>query len=252
MTDRAVSETLGFVLAFSLIVATIGIVYASGISGLNDAQQAEKVDNVERAFDVLADNLEDLHQRGAPSRATEVKLAGGSLMTSDETVTIRIRAENSSDPLHNETYTANLKPIVYQDDGGTSIVYSSGAVLRSDPGGAAMLNEPGWVTGPNRSALPLVVTYGDGSGGIGGDGAVLVVAERRSRSLRTPFEVDGDSTAVVNVTVNSSRVEPWKRYMEAQGFEAKDPDGSNGNVTYQFETETLYVSRTEAEVTFDR
>lgn len=252
MSDRGVSETLGFVLVFSIIVATIGIVYASGISGLSDAQDAEKVENVGRAFDVLADNLEDLHRRGAPSRATEVKLAGGNLRTAGERVQFRIRAENSTDPNHNFTTSMDSEPIVYADDDGTSLVYENGAVIRSDPAGSAMLSEPEWIVGPNRSVLPLINTYGGGRGGVGGDGAVLVVAERGSRSLHGPFTVGGGSTAVVNVTVESPRPGPWKRYFEASGFTAIDGDASDGVITYRFQTQELYVSTTGVEVTFNR
>lgn len=250
MSDRGVSETLGFVLVFALITGTVGIVYATGLSGLQDAQHAEKVQNVERAFDVLADNVGDLHRRGAPSRATEVRLAGGSL-GAGEPVTVRIRAENSSSPLDNATYVVELDPIVYEDERGTTIVYSSGALVRSESGGAVMLSEPGWIVGPNRSVIPLINTI-EGESGIGGDGAVLIVTRRQSRTLNDPFEVEGSSTAVVNVTVESSRVAAWKRFFEEAGFDPVDDDVDHGNVTYQFETETLYVPTTGVSVSYSQ
>lgn len=249
MTDRGVSETLGFVLVFALVVGTIGVVYATGLGGLQSAQQAEKVDNVERAFDVLADNLEDVYLGGSPSRATEVKLAGGRLRTGDP-VSIEIRAENGSDPMHNATYTTKPEPIVYEDDGGTAIVYTSGAIIRSESDGAAMLAEPRWINRSDRTVIPLVGTYGAGS--IGGDGTVLVVAQGGSTNVRGPFEVSDGNTVVVNVTVTSPRVEVWSRFFEERGFEAIDDDTADDDVTYQFETESLYVTRTSVEVTFDR
>lgn len=251
MTDRGVSETMGFVLVFALITGTVGVVYATGISGLQDAQHAEKVENVERAFDVFADNVDDLHRRGAPSRATEVKLAGGSLGAGDP-VTVRIRAENSSTSLHNATYLIELEPIVYEDEGGTELAYVNGAVLRSESGGAVMVSPPGWVVGPNRSVVPLINTFGGGSG-IGGDGTVLIVTQRQTRTLNEPFVVEGDSTAVVNVTVTSTRVGAWKRFFEEEeGYTPVDDDADNGNVTYQFETETLYVPKTGLSVTYSQ
>ena len=76
---RGVSETIGFVLVFSLIVLTVGVVLTVGYGGLQDARDAERVNNAERAFDVLADNVEDITHRGAPSRGTEVRLAEASL-----------------------------------------------------------------------------------------------------------------------------------------------------------------------------
>lgn len=250
MSDRGVSEVMGFVLVFVLVTGTVAIVYATGFSGLQDAQQAEKLGNVERAFDVLADNVEDLHRNGAPSRATEVKLAGGSIDTADP-VSIEIRAENSSDPTQNETYAVNAEPIVYRDDDGTAVLYVQGAVLRSEPEGAVMLSEPAWIVRPDRSVLPQVNTYGVGSG-ISGSGTVLIVTLGQSRALQTPFSVNGSSTAVVTVTVTSPRVEAWKRYLVDEGFDPVDDDVDHGNVTYRFETETLYVPKTGVRVTFER
>ena len=241
---------MGFVLVFALITGTVGIVYATGISGLQDAQHAEKIENVERAFDVLADNVEDLHRRGAPSRATEVRLAGGSLGMGEPT-TVRIRAENSSSYLENTSYVVNLKPIVYEDEDGTKLVYANGAVLRSESGGAVMVSDPGWIVGPRRSVVPLINTFGEG-GGMGGEGTVLIVTQGRTRTLNEPFEVGEGSTAVVNVTVTSPRVGAWKRFFETEGFDPVDADVDHGNVTYQFETETLYVSKTGISVSYSQ
>lgn len=247
VSDRGVSEALGFVLVFAIITGTIGVVYATGVGGLQDAQEAEKVNNVERAFDVLADNLEDLHRSGTPSRATEVKLAGGSLRTG-ESVEIEVEAVEVGNLDNNATFGANFEPIVYEDDGGEMLLYSGGAVLRANDDGAAMLEKPRWINGSERSVIPLISTYG-GGGNIGGDGAVLVVARRGTRSLRV---FDPGATARVNVTITSPRVAVWKQYFEGRGLEPVDGNVDNSNVTYQFETETLYVSKTGVDVSFNR
>ena len=250
MSDRGVSEALGFVLVFALVTATIGVVYATGISSLHGAQQAEKVNNVERAFDVFADNVEDLHRSGTPSRATEVKLAGGSLGTG-EPVDIAVEAVEVGNPSKNATYSVSFEPVVYEAESGTKLLYTGGAVVRSNSHGAVMLSEPGWIDGPNRSVIPLINSYG-GAGSVGGEGAVLIVAQRKSRSLQGPFEAGAGSTARVNVTVTSPRVTVWKRFMEDRGYDPVDASIDNSNVTYQFETDTLYVPKTGVRVEFDR
>ena len=78
---RAVSEIIGFVLVFSLILGTITIVYVGGLSGLDDARNAERVNNAERAFDVMANNFQQMGRGDAPNRATEIKLADAQLTT---------------------------------------------------------------------------------------------------------------------------------------------------------------------------
>ena len=250
MTDRGVSEVLGYVLVFALVTGIIGVVFATGFSGLGGAQHEEQVQNIERAFDVLADNIDDLSGGDAPSRATEVKLAGGSISTG-EAVTVLVEAENTSDSADNVSHSVQVEPIVYEDGDGTSIVYTTGAVLRAESSGAVMLRDPRWVVRPDRSVLPLLNTGGSG-GGAAGDGAVLVVAQRQSRSLGDPLVAEGGATVRVNVTVTSTRAEAWKRYFEAQGFNAFDGDATDDDVTYSFETDALYVPRSSVEVTFDR
>ena len=79
MLDRSQSDVLGFVFVFAIVVSTIGLVFATGFTGLQDARDFERVNNAERAFEVLRDNVGDMIYRGAPSRVTEIKLASASL-----------------------------------------------------------------------------------------------------------------------------------------------------------------------------
>lgn len=250
MTDRGVSEALGFVLVFALIVSTIGMVYATGLGGLEGTRNVEKVQNVERAFDVLADNLEDLHRSGATSRATEIRLASGSISTG-ETVFIEVEAVEVGNPTNNATFVASINPITYRDDGGPAIHYVSGALLREESGGSVMLDQPRWVVSEGRSILPLVSTY-SGSSSVAGSGTVLVVADRQSRSLNGPVEGTAGGAIRVNVTVTSDRAGAWGDYLRDQSMNPIDGDPADGNVTYQFETDSLFAPKTSVRVYFDR
>ena len=80
---RGVSEIVGFILVFSLVLGTITLVYASGLSGLDDTRDAERITNAERAFDVLANNFQQMGRGEAPNRATEIKLAEAQLSVRD-------------------------------------------------------------------------------------------------------------------------------------------------------------------------
>ncbi|MEA5386913.1 hypothetical protein VB779_07480 [Haloarculaceae archaeon H-GB11] len=95
MSERAVSEVVGFALVFSMIVAMVAIVTLGGMGQLQSARDFEQANNAERAFEVLADNLADVHQRGAPSRATEIDLEHAQLFVGDP-VTINVSGEDTS------------------------------------------------------------------------------------------------------------------------------------------------------------
>jgi hypothetical protein len=246
MDRRGVSETIGFVFVFALVTASVGVVYTTGIGGLEDAREDEQLTNAVRAFDVLADNVKDVTREGAPSRATELKLAGANLRFGDS---VRIEVQvNHTDTDANATYARNTRPLVYSDSAG-EVVFSAGATFRVDNGYAAMRNEPGLLVGDRRSVVPLLVAYPRGdSNGVGGSSTVLLVTHRQSQELPGQFDTGpGGDDARVNVTVESPRAAAWGRYFEAKGMNALDADASDGNVTYQFHTDHLLVPESVVE-----
>lgn len=248
--SRAVSDTIGFVFAFALVTAAIGVVYTSGIGGLEDAREDEQLTNAVRAFDVLADNVGDLRTEGAPSRATELKLTDASLGFGDP---VRVEMQvNHTAPGNdaNATYAMTTRPLVYDDSAG-EVVYSAGATFRVDDGSAVMREEPDLLVGDRRAVVPLLIAYPRGnSTHVGGSTTVLVVAHRQSAGLDGQFDTGaGGHDARVNVTVESARAAAWGRYFEAKGMSAIDADASDGEVTYQFYTDHLLVP--EAVVEFE-
>lgn len=251
MNDRGVSEVLGFVLVFAIVTATIGIVFASGFGSLAAVQQAEQLENMERAFDVLDDNLADLHRRDAPSRATELKLAGGSVGT-QEPVELTIYSVNTSNASRNETFRTSSNPLVYDNGEGSKIVYSLGAILRTDNGNSAMLSEPSWFNDSAHAVFPLISTYPrSGNEHLGGNTKLLVVA-RRDTTATNVFSVNGPADVRVNITVESPRADAWNRFLAERGFVGIDTDPSDGNVTYQFFTDAIYAPRTSIEIDIER
>lgn len=249
MTARAVSETIGFVLAFALVTSMIGITYASGFTGLRTAQQAEKVENMERAFYVLDDNLDDLHRQGAPSRGTEVQLSGGALDFGTP-ITITVNVTDTSDPSRNASYSMESEPISYVED-RTEIVYSAGAVFRTDGRDTVVLSEPDWLHSDDHAVITFVDTKGE-SPTIAGGTTLLIVADREFSKLAGEFNVTSGGTVRTNVTVESPRAAAWKQYFQDQGFTPVDADPGDDKVTYQFESDTVYVPKTKIRIEIER
>src|SRR6056297_760530 len=120
---RAVSDTLGFVLVFGLVLSTVSVVYVGGFDVLTDARDTQQFANTERALDVLDANVEDLAVRGAPRRTTEVLLANGDLSFGPP-VTFNVTANGTN------YYAATIRPVVYRADDGDELVYANGALFR--------------------------------------------------------------------------------------------------------------------------
>lgn len=220
---RGVSETIGFVLVFSLIVLTVGVVLTAGYGGLQDARDAERVNNAERAFDVLADNLEDITHRGAPSRGTEIRLAEASLGTGPPTY-INVTGLNASDGVEFSTGNYSTDPVIYESE-DTRIRYAAGAVTRIQESGSVLIVPPEFVLSENHTVIPIVqLSVEDRT--VGGSQTVLVRTERNIREIVVSEDADGD-VETLRVNVSTPAPNAWRSYLRGQGLSCNDPGGGD-------------------------
>lgn len=245
MNSRAQSEALSFVFVFGIIITTIAVVFAFGYPGLQQIQDVERVNNAERALTSLADSVDEQVQQGAPSRATEVKLADASLSVGDvETITVS-----------GSFGTAEVvsRPLVYDSGTGTQLTYASGMVARQQSSGMAAIRDPSFVVTEEATvlAIPRVQSY-DSS--IGGRASVLVRTERGDSA---PI-VAQTTTDTVTVTIESPRAELWRAYFEDR-FDEEAANGNDlngscsptaGGVECTFTTGKMYVTAVPIDLSF--
>lgn len=206
MPDRGQSEVLGFVLVFACIVLAVALVTATGLGGLQQARQSEQVENAVVAFEVLANNIDDLVEAGAPSRSVEIKLSDAQLELA-EPISVRVTVTAVADPNQTSTYHLEPRPIVYDSRSGSTVVYEAGAVFRSDSGGAVMRHEPDFVLTRERSRLAIIETRSASSPSVGGTKRVHV---RAVRSV-SPLLVAETSPQNVTIEITSPRADAWER-----------------------------------------
>ena len=250
---RAVSEVVGYILVFSLVLGTITLVYAAGLSGLNDTRDAERITNAERAFDVLANNFQQMGRGEAPNRATEIKLAEAQLSTTDRR-DVSISADGV-DPA-----VARPVTIRYNPGTDTSIVYENGAVIRVDNGNAVMLEEPDFLFDDGNVVVRYIEPRGNGQSIGGTSTTVLVRAERTTSEVLVNREL---STGIeIKMQTHEDRAEVWQEYYNKSIDSVTGNPGSgrcttNSNVggsdTVQieckpFNADKLAVSKVQIEV----
>lgn len=253
MTDeRAVSEVVGFILVFSLVLGTISFVYVGGFGELQDTRDHEQMANAERAFDVLANNIQELGRGKAPSRATEIKLSDASL-TLDERYLFNVTVDGSP-------YVSGPRTMTYHGSGNSKVVYEHGAVFRQEPDGAVMIREPDFIVTENRTVLRHLELRG-GSLNVGGSTTVLVRADATRPELLYPQPGDemavSSSTVKIRLQTAPGRTTAWKRYLES-----RDPVPSctveddvpaldtHQTVVCDLNTDSLAVSETTIDVAF--
>jgi hypothetical protein len=217
MSDRAVSEVISYVLVFGLIVSAVAIISVSGLSTLQDVRNDEQIDNAERAFDILSDNVEDIYRRGAPSRATEISLGEAELSTGSN-VTMRVEIDETADGTYNvdEDFERNVRPVVYSGDDNRKLVYEAGAVFRTNRDGGVTVQEPPFLVDEERVHLPVVGLNRPGVQSLGGS-TVLVRTNLRSRTVE--YEDTGDTVEEIRIQIlESEHGDQWVDYLQSEGF----------------------------------
>jgi hypothetical protein len=248
--DRAVSDTLGFVFVFALVLSAVGLTFGLGFAELQDARDFERLNNAERAFDVMGDNFDDMVRRGAPSRATEVKVADAQLRMADPTA-VNVSIDNGTAV---ESVQLDVRPIVYDTAEGR-IVYVNGAIFREDRGGAVIVRHSEFTLSRDSVLLPVVATRsGGGPVAVGGTTTVLVRAtspggQRESFGFATART---DETVDVTVNVTTPRPAVWQRELARHDdVTCVDPvvgDTVSCTVT---DAERVYVQETLVDITFE-
>ena len=228
--DRAVSETISFVLVFSLVIASVGTVYAVGVSELEETRDAERIENAQRAFDVLADNVRDVIE-GAPSRGTEVKLADATVRSADDAA-MNVTVDPADGPP--QFWEFSSSPLVYEAASGGEIRLSNGAVLRdSDRGGASVVRGPPLIVDDDRVHLTLIRQEHVGAAAVGGSQTVRI---RTAGSRARRFYDDDGVAHEVRVNVTTPYTDAWARQYESAGFDdcatiAEPSPGAPGQIS---------------------
>lgn len=238
MLNRAQTETLGFVLIFAIITASIGLVYASGFTGLDNAREFEQVNNAERAFEVFADNIEDLVQWNAPSRSTEIRLSDATLTIADP-VEIEV---NDTSVGFNETY--DIRPVIYDAGTGQRVVYIQGTVIREAGPDAVVVRESSMLITEDRTVIPFIETRLVGTGSVGGSRTILIRAEHAATS---PVYIEDDLAGTVWLNITSPWAGAWHDHFESKpGVVECELDGDTA--ACEIDTDRIYVTQVKIDL----
>jgi len=145
--DKAVSEALGFIIIFGIMLTGIGLVALYGYPVLVQEQQNSNIRNMERNMIVLQSDFNSLTVKSVPYKETMLQVAGGTLMVSKEPAsnTPFFEVTKGAATTLLQFFPGELK---YISDGGDAvIVLENGAVHKryySSPNGSVMISEPRW------------------------------------------------------------------------------------------------------------
>lgn len=146
--NSGVSETIGFIIIFGIVMTGIAIVTLYGYPALLEEQANANVKNMEKNILVLQSDLKSLTFKSVPFQETTMQVSGGALMINKDpnvppaTPYFEYKVEGGS-----PKYFAPGELRYDSVDGQATVTLENGAVhIRywSSPTGSAMLSEPSW------------------------------------------------------------------------------------------------------------
>jgi hypothetical protein len=221
-SDRGVSNTVAFVLVFSLIVTSAGLVTTVGFDSLERIQMNQQADLSTGAVREIGGEIDGIAQGQRPAYRDSLDLAGGDLAVVNETG-VSVRVDNATGTVFAETYHPRTLRYAYA---GRNTTYGSGVLASGGERRPAVL-----VSGPSAircsaasdvavvTILELVPTA-DGAVGAGS----VTIDLRRSRSaadvtrLQYPTTRPHPSTTNVSVSVSGPWRAAWLSALDERGF----------------------------------
>lgn len=210
---RAQSETLGFILLFSIVILGAGTVVTLGAVAVSDSQQSLSGDRAEKVMTQMDSEISIVALGRTNSQEMEFKRSNReqfSVNASAGTINITTVGSGSNTVIMPDT---NLGAVVFERS-ETKIAYQGGGVWRSDGSeGSAMISPPEFNYRDQTLTLPLVTISGDeslsGDAVIRKDGPSKSYFPNATKSLSNPLE-----DKVVQVTIESKYHLGWKSYFE--------------------------------------
>lgn len=149
--EHAVSETVGFVIIFGIMLTGIALVTLYGYPAVLDAQQNANIRNMERNMISLQSDVKSLAYKNVPYKETTMQVSGGVLKVENpDTEQYRFEIYDQNGPLisyadlaYPDTFPpGSIKFLSDSED--ISIALQNGAVVKHQSDGSVMLSEPRW------------------------------------------------------------------------------------------------------------
>jgi hypothetical protein len=225
---EAVSESIGYLIIFGLILTGIGLITLYGYPLLMQQQSSANMRNMEQTMIVLQNDIKSLTYKLANYKETALRVSGGSLSLYGPSYTlqkfkIQVNEGGGDQDLFLPPFLGELRYFSTSDN--TVIALENGAVIEKPlaRNGSFMLADPRWYL-DTQSGRRLVINFMNLST-VASSGQLLSqtgVGTVRMRLARANMTTQDFSSATINITYypyNSATIMPdgyglaWKTYL---------------------------------------
>jgi len=219
--DKAVSETVGFILLFGVVVIGMSFIYVTGYPILQSNMDSSIFQGAEQSFIVIQTDMKMVSFDQTPVKNMKLKLHSAGMWI-DGTPTMNITYDG---PNGKSTHYPIGK--IEYIKGERSLAYENGAVMAQyDTGSKIMVSDPRiystMIGSDDITTIGLVQV--NGNGGSSGSSVITLKMEHNDTVLtRTDVPVN------VTMVMNSDYAYVWRDHFEDIGFTT---DSANTNATY--------------------
>ena len=206
--DRGVSESLGYVLIFAIVLTGIAGIVFVGVTILNDAKDRNNFQNVEQGLGVVQSDLKRVAMEKAPVKTSKLHIEGGSLATNFTAAKIRVEFngntyQNTTGEITFQSATSGLKTISIEDAG---LWESTGP--QSDLG----IAPPRIFSSPTNGAIIInVIRLNGTASAIASAGTTNIVMEYAGNRV---IPIHAPAPGDVTITVSTSYPNAWARFIQ--------------------------------------
>ncbi|WP_323675668.1 vWA domain-containing protein [Halorubellus sp. PRR65] len=238
--DRGVSELVGVVLLFGIVIAGSAMIFVSGTAVTDDVRAEGRVDAASSAFSEMDSSVQSLAQRrGNDQEAVSM----GAVDPNDADIRDSGELEIQINENSACTATMDLSALEYENDGGTTIAYEGGAIWKRTDAGLVTHKAP--ELGYQDGALQLQVVRIDGSV----EDDEMSVDYDRAESISKTEGIREDLFGTSNcrrpenfsITVTSDYYRGWTDHLESQFGESNvNVEGDDQKVTARADLDVEY------------
>jgi len=210
---RGQSETLGFVLVFSLLIIGALVVVGLGASAIGDTEKQLADDRAEKTLTQFDSKAGLVALEESDSQRVSLPNDDGQFFVNNDTGWMAVVIENRSTGSTQEIINTSLGSVTYEN-GGTTFAYQGGGVWRGTESGGQMLSPPEFHYRNGTLTLPAVSVTGDKS--IGGSAVITQNGTTKEFPTASPLanETNPLERFEVRVVVSSDYYRGWGQYFE--------------------------------------
>ncbi|MCK5660463.1 MAG: hypothetical protein KAH86_03820 [Methanosarcinales archaeon] len=214
-SDDAVSEVLGYILIFGMVVTMVGLIFTVAMPSIEDAQERAYIESIKRGITVLDSKASMVALGESPSQTISIDSKGGIFGVNESASYISIMMNGTGMPIFNGT----LGTLTYELD-DTVIAYEGGGVWMKYPqGDAIMLSPPEFHYNGETLTLPIIRLRGNEY--TSGTGTVQFKVAKNSSEIRFPNAIINSSfvnpvagSKDIQITITSDYYKAWAKYMD--------------------------------------